>query len=406
MHETEAAKLRPETRAPIEEPTADELLPLLDDALAKLTDADRTAVVRRFLQGQSFGQVGSAMGCTEEAARKRVGRAVEKLRAILMKQGLVPSVGGLMVVLAAQQSPHASAAVVANAITAISTNPTGTNAAIAKGVLSMMTSAQIKLLAVVAVMLLITGGLGAGISILGPARGQSAATEQVAPVPVNADLNAGPAKSDQVIVNEKELLPFESISEADVNNIFGRLFSTQPVASQLPERLRQALVDAAFHRIHFCMAGDAASYRATINAGGQFWWKTELSPILPVPEAQLKAAVSGVVGGPYTRIGFPDQPLTVRVGTFAKIMSDYGPVDSHVKINLDAQLIFATVWIAEKLTTSPMHREHYRCSETTFVCDPTDAIPAFAEIVTRDHRPLENPARDLPNFMRGEFPTK
>jgi RNA polymerase sigma factor (sigma-70 family) len=115
-HESRAAQLRTETTDdPADEPTTAHVLPLLDEALSHLSEADRTAVVLRFLQGLSFAEVGSATGATEEAARKRVGRALEKLRHSLVKQGVTPSMGGLAVVLASQQAPPAPPTAVAAA---------------------------------------------------------------------------------------------------------------------------------------------------------------------------------------------------------------------------------------------------------------------------------------------------
>ncbi len=146
-HETRAATMRHDTQSTADEPTADQLLPLLDEALAKLTEPDRTVVVLRFLQGQTFAEVGTATGTTEEAARKRVGRAVEKLRAIFMKQGVAPSVGGVMIVLAAQQGQAAPAAVAAGITTSMATGGTATSAMLAKGAASAMTLAKAKIVA-------------------------------------------------------------------------------------------------------------------------------------------------------------------------------------------------------------------------------------------------------------------
>jgi RNA polymerase sigma factor (sigma-70 family) len=57
--------------------------PLLDDALLHLSDADRDAIVLRFLNQEDFRAVGAALGISDDAAQKRVSRALEKLRDIL-----------------------------------------------------------------------------------------------------------------------------------------------------------------------------------------------------------------------------------------------------------------------------------------------------------------------------------
>jgi len=52
----------------------------IDAALASLRETDRKAVVLRFYEHKSFDEIAAILGTAEEAARKRVSRAVEKLR--------------------------------------------------------------------------------------------------------------------------------------------------------------------------------------------------------------------------------------------------------------------------------------------------------------------------------------
>ena len=53
--------------------------PVLDDAMHELDQEDRTAVLLRFFEERSLKEVGSALGLTENAARMRVERSLEKL---------------------------------------------------------------------------------------------------------------------------------------------------------------------------------------------------------------------------------------------------------------------------------------------------------------------------------------
>jgi RNA polymerase sigma factor (sigma-70 family) len=72
----------------------DSVKPVLDGALARLRQQDRRAILLRFYERKTFGQVGAALGIDEEAARKRVLRATIKLRDMLSHHvGLVSSVG-------------------------------------------------------------------------------------------------------------------------------------------------------------------------------------------------------------------------------------------------------------------------------------------------------------------------
>jgi RNA polymerase sigma factor (sigma-70 family) len=70
------------------QPTAtDERLAGLDEAMLDLKNADRNALVLRFFEGRSLREVGEAFGSTEEAARKRVSRALEQLAGLMRERG-------------------------------------------------------------------------------------------------------------------------------------------------------------------------------------------------------------------------------------------------------------------------------------------------------------------------------
>ncbi len=56
------------------------LLPDLDEALATLSPADRNLVLLRHFHGAEVEQIGQSLGLTESTARKRLTRAVERLR--------------------------------------------------------------------------------------------------------------------------------------------------------------------------------------------------------------------------------------------------------------------------------------------------------------------------------------
>jgi RNA polymerase sigma factor (sigma-70 family) len=69
-------------------PIWNQLSPLLDEAMLRLGQADRDALVLRYFEGRSLNEVGSALGASEEAAKKRVNRALEKLRHFFAKRGV------------------------------------------------------------------------------------------------------------------------------------------------------------------------------------------------------------------------------------------------------------------------------------------------------------------------------
>jgi len=99
FHEQKAAAMRQESTPPIS-PQADALSPLLDAALAKLHPADRAALSLRYFQNLPLRDVGNALHLTEGAARKRIERALARLRALLASHGLTTSAAMLTTSLA------------------------------------------------------------------------------------------------------------------------------------------------------------------------------------------------------------------------------------------------------------------------------------------------------------------
>lgn len=91
------------------------MAPQLDPALDALPAADREIVVLRFFERQDLRAVGERLGISEDTARKRVARALERLRKGLTKRGAVLPV----TILAAALTENASAAVPAGAADAL-----------------------------------------------------------------------------------------------------------------------------------------------------------------------------------------------------------------------------------------------------------------------------------------------
>jgi RNA polymerase sigma factor (sigma-70 family) len=75
--------------------------PLLDEAMQGLEDSDRAAVLLRYFENKSLREVGQALGTTEDAARKRVSRAVERLREFFARRGVTVGATGLVVLISA-----------------------------------------------------------------------------------------------------------------------------------------------------------------------------------------------------------------------------------------------------------------------------------------------------------------
>ncbi len=78
------------------------LAPVLDEALDQLGETDRQALLLRFFEDKSLRETGEALGLREDAARKRVDRALERLRAIFGRRGCIISAAALGSALAAR----------------------------------------------------------------------------------------------------------------------------------------------------------------------------------------------------------------------------------------------------------------------------------------------------------------
>ncbi|MDR3378080.1 MAG: sigma-70 family RNA polymerase sigma factor [Verrucomicrobiae bacterium] len=139
----------------------EQLAPLLEDAMGHLGEKDRTAVVLRFFGGKSFAEVGLAGGVSENAARKRVNHALEKLHRYFSRRG----VSSTTAIIAGELSTHAvyaapaalaeSATILAVAKGAAASSSTLT---LIQGTLKLMAWSKVKLaIAAVASVLLAAG---------------------------------------------------------------------------------------------------------------------------------------------------------------------------------------------------------------------------------------------------------
>ncbi|MGA2583818.1 MAG: sigma-70 family RNA polymerase sigma factor [Tepidisphaeraceae bacterium] len=171
-------------------PTVDweQIAPLLDSALNRLPKKDRDAVLLRFFQDRSFAEIGTELGFSTEAARKRVFRALGHLRNVLSKQGVAVPETAL------------GAAILSNALVPVPGHLLGTTVAatstggaavatqtltIAKGAMIMMAWARAKLIGAISVAILLSaiGVLGVTKVIAQQAQLQVGANPPPPPLP-------------------------------------------------------------------------------------------------------------------------------------------------------------------------------------------------------------------------------
>jgi RNA polymerase sigma factor (sigma-70 family) len=99
------------------------IAPKVDEALGDLGERDREAVLLRFFAKKNLRAVAEATGITEEAARKRVTRALEKMRHYLTRRGLRISESALVAALATAAGTTAPAGFAATVCSAVFSAP-------------------------------------------------------------------------------------------------------------------------------------------------------------------------------------------------------------------------------------------------------------------------------------------
>jgi RNA polymerase sigma factor (sigma-70 family) len=138
-----------------------QIAPLLDAALAGLNETDRNAVVLRFFDGKSMKEVGVALGANEDAAKKRVNRALERLRNFFAKRG-VSSTTAILAGAISANSVQAALVALAKTVTVVAVAKGATVSAssltLIKGTLKIMAWTKTRTAVAVGVAVLFAAG--------------------------------------------------------------------------------------------------------------------------------------------------------------------------------------------------------------------------------------------------------
>jgi RNA polymerase sigma factor (sigma-70 family) len=124
------------------EPAAwEQFAPLLDEAMGRLGETDRNAIVLRFFENKTARQVAAALKLNEAAAHKRVSRALEKLHRYFSKRG-VSSTTAIIAGAISAHSVQAAPVALAKSVTAIAVSKgaaaSGSTLTLIKGALKIM----------------------------------------------------------------------------------------------------------------------------------------------------------------------------------------------------------------------------------------------------------------------------
>ncbi|MEI9866119.1 MAG: sigma-70 family RNA polymerase sigma factor [Limisphaerales bacterium] len=143
------------------EETWQQIAPLLDGALEKLGRKDHDALVLRFFEGRNFAEVAAALGASEDAAKMRVNRALEKLRRFFTKRG-VGSTTAIIAGTISANSVQAAPVTLAKSVTAVAiakgAAASGSTLTLIKGAMKIMAWAKTKTALVTSAVLLLAAG--------------------------------------------------------------------------------------------------------------------------------------------------------------------------------------------------------------------------------------------------------
>ncbi|MGA2442749.1 MAG: sigma-70 family RNA polymerase sigma factor [Tepidisphaeraceae bacterium] len=232
-YERLAAMSTRETLPPDPDETWQEIAPILDDSMSRLRSRDRDALLLRFYQQKKLAEIAAALGVSEGAAKIRIVRAIEKLRALLRRRGFAVPSDALGAALLAHTT-HAAPATVAAGCLPASASIKAT--AMSKGVSTMLISTKLK----IAAALILIGGIpiGAGVYFLAPSADRSVAAPQQAVAP------AAPAVQEPTFGFDPRVAPFvtdrtDLIIAVDVTTI-----DLDALATDVRTELGQTQMDA------------------------------------------------------------------------------------------------------------------------------------------------------------------
>jgi RNA polymerase sigma factor (sigma-70 family) len=141
--------------------TADwaDIAPILDEGMDALSEDDRTAILLRYFENKSLRAVGETLGASEDAARKRVNRAVESLRGFFAERGVTVGATGLVALL----STHAAVAAPIGLAITITTSAAVAGAAMPSTVIGLTKTLSMTMIHKTLVGTIIAAAVGTGI---------------------------------------------------------------------------------------------------------------------------------------------------------------------------------------------------------------------------------------------------
>jgi RNA polymerase sigma factor (sigma-70 family) len=143
----------------------EQIRPLLERAMERLAAKDHDALVLRYFQNRNYKEVGAALGASEEAAKMRVSRALDKLRRFFQGRGVDSSASAIAetISLASVQAAPVALAKTITAVVAKGAVAGGSTAGLVAGGLKLMAWAKAKTVVLAGLGLLAATGITTGV---------------------------------------------------------------------------------------------------------------------------------------------------------------------------------------------------------------------------------------------------
>jgi RNA polymerase sigma factor (sigma-70 family) len=214
-HEQKAAAMGPSFTEPESAFDDGQITALLDLALSRLGDTDRSAIILRYLRGLSLSDVGIELGLSSNAAHKRIARALDKLQRFFIRKGITVPQDALELTLTAQcgfaAPPILLSTVFARSLSTAGTSSSGA-AWVANTTIKAMSLGKAILIISSTCAAVVVVGVSTMISTLHPV---SAATPTPAAPVLLVDAPAAPAPPSTTVV------PLENVTFALIASLGG-----------------------------------------------------------------------------------------------------------------------------------------------------------------------------------------
>jgi RNA polymerase sigma factor (sigma-70 family) len=170
------------------EETWNQIAPMLEGAMEQLGQKDHDALVLRFFENKTFAEVGTTLGASEDAAKMRVNRALEKLRKFFTKRGVSSTtaiIAGTISANSVQAAPVGLAKTISVVVIAKGSIATTSTITLVKGTMKTMTWMKMKFALGVGLVALIASG-AATVAISQTSNGDKLTAQEIAKQAVDA----------------------------------------------------------------------------------------------------------------------------------------------------------------------------------------------------------------------------